>query len=216
MLHERTHPAATRRRNPTDANNPTTDRRDDECKDPMKFDSHINKALQACPAERAALDAANTMAEAFHAERGKIEAALERLRNEPDGARLVRREIGGVIVEVQAGDRRDDIQALARRRDTLPELYRSASEARDNARRKLSRSVASKLADAEADLKERTLKILELATALAQDADALELAMQTAGLDSESLYCCRFEVLQSLRVDAHTDGQIIQSRLQAA
>lgn len=176
-----------------------------------RFTKAVTAALAACPSERAALADAEAKLEALHEERGRIQAAIDRLQTEPD--RVETRTIHGVSIEVPSSTRRDDIAALARQRDRLPELTRLASHERDKARRRLSQSVAAKLESTQAELQKRTLGLLESTTELCRDADALELAMQTAGLEAESVYAVRFEGVQNLRMDQQGYGASIAGRL---
>lgn len=182
----------------------------------MKFEKDVNKALAACPIERQALADAEAKLEALHEERGRIQAAIDKVQAEPDGARTVTREIGGVAVLVPDGNRRDDLAALAKRRDQLPELYRNAFEQRNKAKWNLSRAVAAKLESIQTELQKRCLTLLEAATEICRDGDLLELAMQTAGLEAETVFAARFAAVQSLRTDQGGDGASIKARLEAA
>jgi len=177
----------------------------------MTYEKEIAAALKACPLEKQAMADAINKADELNAERTRIGAAIERLQAEPD--QIETRMVHGVEVKMTSSDRQDAIGALAKRRDTLPELARAASHEQEKAKTRLSRAVASKLGSVTAELQRKTLDLLESATKLCRDGDELERAMTLAGLDADSVYAVRYECLQSLRTDRHSDGSDIAGRL---
>ncbi|MBM3763273.1 MAG: hypothetical protein FJW36_23910 [Acidobacteria bacterium] len=177
----------------------------------MTYEKQIAAALKACPLEKQAMADAINKADELNAERTRIGAAIERLQAEPD--QVESRVIGGVTLQVPSSNRRNDVAALARRRDELPRLAQAASHEIEKVKKQLSRAVAAKLTDITSELQRKTLDLLESATELCKQGDELERAMELAGLDADSVYAVRYECLQSLRTDRYGDGSDIAGRL---
>jgi len=194
---------------------PNTHRRDGgESTKHMQFEKEILAALKACPIERQAMVDAINKVDELNAERGHIIAAIERLQSEPDA--IETRVIHGVELKMQSNSRQDAIAALAKRRDQLPRLAQAASHESEKAKKQLSRAVAGRLTGVTSELQRKTMDLLESATELCKQGDALELAMQTAGLDADVVYACRYELIQNLRLDQYSDGADVANRLKEA
>lgn len=180
----------------------------------MKYSTEVQKALKSCATESTALQSATIELDRMTGEKRKIEAAISAIHANTETTRKEKRTIGGVEVEVVTGTKADDMAALAATRDGLTTQIGRAAQSVETARRVLSRAVAEKLQPQQVDLKARTLALLDLATGLALDGDALEAAIAGAGLDPSTVYCCRFHPIQDLRIDQrNTTGADISSRI---
>jgi len=187
-------------------------RRETQKEQLMDYQQKIERAIKACPHESAVLATALAKRDGLGEELHKIHEAMQQLQAEPKGARTEKRMVHGIELVVPANDKDEELGLLAQRANQIPDLLRRAGEDIERARRQLSRVVSAKLAAEQSNLEQRTIALIQTATELGRDGEALEVAAMAAGLDPHHFFAARFKPVQDLRADVG-DGAAILARL---